>query len=103
MPDSNLQRLRDLSRALFGGAMYRAEIGAAIADADPPICAKDLVEALGGAVDKATVSNEVKILKAAGILSSVRSEPGDRRKFLAPDVESAYWRLCQQLRQAASA
>lgn len=101
VPEHDAEKLRALSRALFSGASYRAEIGAAIADADAPVCAKDLLRVLDGKVGKATVSNEFKTLQQTGLLRAAPVDPNDRRKFLVPDEESAYWRLCQELRDAA--
>jgi len=77
-------------------------LGAAIADADGPICAKDLIAELEEPLDKATVSNELKTLTRAGLLRPTSLDPNDRRKFLSPRTDSSYWRLCQELRDAAA-
>lgn len=92
---------RDRSRALFGGAQYRVEIGAAIADGDGITCITDLAEQLAAELTDppgtASVNSELKVLEAAGLLVRAPKSKGERRVFLTRQP-SAYWRLCQELR-----
>jgi hypothetical protein len=97
-PDTSaaLPDLRSLSRALFGGAQYRLEVGRAIADGDGLVCIKDLAEQLGDPPGSGSVNAELKILERAGLLVRAPREKGERRVYLARQ-ESAYWSLCQEL------
>src|ERR671918_908427 len=97
-PDTStaLRELRSLSRALFGGAQYRLEVGRAIADGDGLVCIKDLAEQLGDPPGSGSVNAELKILERAGLLVRVPREKGERRVYLARQ-ESTYWSLCQEL------
>jgi DNA-binding MarR family transcriptional regulator len=99
MPRSDTVRLtevRALSRALFGGAQYRVEIGSAIADGDGLVCITDLADELGDPPGKGSVNAELKVLERAGLLVRVPREKGERRVYLARQ-ESAYWTLSQEL------
>jgi DNA-binding MarR family transcriptional regulator len=93
---SALQELRSLSRALFGGAQYRLEVGRAIAVGDGLVCIKDLAEQLGDPPGSGSVNAELKILERAGLLARVPREKGERRVYLARQ-DSAYWSFCQEL------
>jgi hypothetical protein len=97
-PDTStaLPELRSLSRALFGGAQYRLEVGRAIADGDGLVCIKDLAEQLGDPPGSGSVNAELKILERAGLLVRMPREKGERRIYLARQ-DSAYWSLCQEL------
>ena len=96
-PDiSALGELRSISRALFGGAQYRLEVGRAIADGDGLVCIKDLAEQLGDPPGSGSVNAELKILERAGLLVRVPRQKGERRIYLARQ-DSAYWSLCQEL------
>ena len=91
--------LRRQSRALFGGAKYRLEVGAAIADSDGIVCIKDLADELGDPPGRGSVNTELKVLERAGLLVRGPSEPGNRRVFLLRQP-SAYWLVCQEMRDA---
>jgi DNA-binding MarR family transcriptional regulator len=93
---TKLAEVRALSRALFGGAQYRLEVGRAIANGDGFVCIKDLAEDLGDPPGTASVNAELKVLERAGLLVRVPKEKGERRVYLARQ-ESAYWALCQEL------
>ena len=53
--------MRERSRVLFGGAQYRIEIGAAIADGDGVVCIKDLAQQFKGAYPVPTYVGEFLI------------------------------------------
>jgi hypothetical protein len=93
-------RLRARSHALFGGAQYRLEVGAAIADGDGVTSIKDLAEALGDPPGTGSVSAELKVLERAGLLERSPKQAGDRRVFLVRQP-SAYWDFCLEQRQLA--
>lgn len=97
-PDTStaIRELRSLSRALFGGAQYRLEVGLAVADGDGLTCIKDLAELLGDPPGAGSVNAELKMLERAGLLVRVLREKGERRVYLARQ-DSAYWSLCQEL------
>src|SRR5437016_8169311 len=97
--DAKRQGLRERSRALFGGAQYRLEVGAAIADGDGIVCIKDLAEILGDPPGTGSVNTELKVLERSGLLERVRRERGERRVYLLR-VESDYWNFCQKARNA---
>src|SRR6266536_5711575 len=91
--------LRQRSRALFGGAQYRLEVGASIADGDGVVCIKDLAQELGDPPGVGSVNTELKVLERAGLLVRAPRERGERRVYLMRQP-SAYWQLCQELRNA---
>jgi DNA-binding MarR family transcriptional regulator len=90
-----LLRLRELSRALFGGAQYRLEVGAAIANGDGLVCIKDLAADLGDPPGIGSVNTELKVLERAGLLVRTPKAKGERRVYLARQ-DSAYWALCSE-------
>src|SRR5688572_12622972 len=94
------QRLRERSRALFGGAQYRLEVGAAIADGDGIVCIKDLAAQLGDPPGTGSVNTELKVLERSGLLGRVARERGERRVYLLRK-ESSYWKFCQEARDDA--
>jgi hypothetical protein len=98
------QRVRDLSRTLFGGGQYRLEIGAAIADGDGVVCIKDLADELADAYadapGKGSVNTELKVLERAGLLVRGPRERSERRVYLLRQ-DSAYWEACRELRDSA--
>ena len=105
MARSDSQRrtaLRERSRALFGGAQYRLEVGAAIADGDGVVCIKDLAQQLGDPPGVGSANTELKVLERAGLLARAPRERGERRVYLIRQP-SAYWKLCQELREATRA
>ena len=98
------ERVRKLSRALFGGARYRIEIGAAIAEGDGVVCIKDLADELGEAYEDApgngSVNTELKVLERAGLLERGPRSSSDRRVYLLRQ-NSRYWETCRELRDGA--
>ena len=101
-PDEQTSPLRVRSRALFGGAQYRLEVGAAIADGDGVVCIKDLAELLGDPPGTGSVNTELKILERAGLLVRAPRERGERRVYLLRQP-SSFWRLCQEFRDEHAA
>ena len=98
MADTTLQRrLRENSRTMFGGAQYRLEVGAAIADSDGVVSITDLAQVLGDPPGKGSVNTELKVLERAGLLVRAPQQPGDRRVFLIRQ-KSAYWDFCRERR-----
>jgi hypothetical protein len=98
--DAKRQRLRERSRALFGGAQYRLEVGAAIGDSDGIVCIKDLAKVLGDPPGTGSVNTELKVLERSGLLNRVERERGERRVYLLR-AESDYWKFCREARDAA--
>jgi DNA-binding MarR family transcriptional regulator len=99
MPGSDTAKsdaIRAMSRALFGGAQYRIEVGCAIAAGDGLVCIKDLAEELGDPPGNGSVNAELKVLERAGLLVRTPRERGERRVYLARQ-ESSYWSFCQEL------
>jgi hypothetical protein len=98
------QRVRDLSRILFGGAQYRLEIGAAIAEGDGVVCITDLAGDLAEPDDPGpgtgSVNTEFKVLERAHLLVRGPRERSDRRVYLLRQ-ESLYWEMCRELRDSA--
>jgi hypothetical protein len=88
--------LRQRSRALFGGAQYRAEVGAAIARGDGVVCIKDLAADLGDPPGAGSVNAELKVLERAGLLTRAPRERGERRVYLLRQP-SPYWALCEEM------
>jgi ABC-type ATPase involved in cell division len=89
-------KTRALSRALFGGAQYRIEVGRAIADGDGLVCIKDLAAELGDPPGSGSVNTELKVLERAGLLVRTSRSRGERRIYLARQ-DSTYWAFCQEL------
>lgn len=94
--DIDLSVTRELSRQLFGGANYRIEVGAAIADSDGLVCMVDLIRELGDPPGKSSVNAELKILEKAGLLSRPDGRRSGRIYLLRQ--ASAYWEMCKKLR-----
>jgi DNA-binding MarR family transcriptional regulator len=102
LPDvKDIEAVRRRSRALFGGAQYRIEVGAAIADGDGITCLTDLAEHFKGSPGTASVNTELKVLEAAGLLTRATKAKGERRVFLRR-LPSVYWELCQEIRDGTS-
>lgn len=91
--------IRRLSRALFGGAQYRVEVGAAIREGDV-VTISTLAEQLGDPPGRASVNVELKVLEAVGLLVRLPRVPADRHVYLAA-VASAYWDTCREFVAAA--
>jgi hypothetical protein len=94
--DIDLIATRELSRSLFGGANYRIEIAAAIAESDGLVCMVDLIRALGDPPGKSSVNAELKVLEKAGLLSRPDPRRGGRIYLLRQ--QSAFWDMCKRLR-----
>jgi hypothetical protein len=98
--DIDLTATRELSQTLFGGAQYRIEVGAAIAESDGVVCAVDLVRLLGDPPGKSSVNTELKVLERAKLLTRPRGRT-DRRVPLARQ-DSPWWEMCIGLRDATA-
>jgi DNA-binding MarR family transcriptional regulator len=101
LSDAKLDSLRAQSRALFGGAQYRIEVGAAIAAGDGLVCITDLADELGSPPGTGSVNTELKVLERAGLLVRLPKERGERRVYLKRQ-ESAYWQACAEWVERAS-
>jgi hypothetical protein len=88
----DMSETRRLSHELFGGAQYRIEVGAAIAESDGTVCMADLVKQLGDPPGKSSVNAELKVLERAGLLTRP-AERHERRIELVRE-ESPYWEMC---------
>lgn len=93
MDSAGNSRVRDVSKALFGGT-YRLEVAAAIAAADGAFYGKALADEIE--LDYPLVHVELKKLEAAGLLTRLPKAPGEQARYLEP-VSSAYWRLAMEL------
>lgn len=87
------QDVRRLSRALFGGAQYRLEVGAAIAAAAPVVSGPDIRDALG--IVAQSVNQEMLVLERAGLLVRVSSLAAERVVYYSV-AESTYWAFCAE-------
>jgi hypothetical protein len=96
----DLTATRALSHTIFGGAQYRIEVGAAIAESDGIVCMADLVRLLGDPPGKSSVNVELKMLERANLLSrpNIRKE----RRIDLLRQESPYWDMCLALRDATA-
>jgi len=94
----NHDAVRALSGRLFGGARYRVEVGAAIADRKLLANIAELADELG--LGRQTVAQELRRLEDAGLLQ--RTKQQERKVFLS-GVPSQYWSLCCELRAEAAA
>jgi hypothetical protein len=92
--------VRYRSRALFGGAQYRLEIGAAIARGDGVVCIKDLTDELAEAYPDApgrgSVNAELKVLERVELLVRGPRERSERRVYLLRQP-SEYWAFCAEM------
>ena len=101
MGDSiDLTATRALSRTLFGGAQYRIEVGAAVAESDGIVCMVDLVRDLGDPPGKSSVNAELKVLERAGLLTRPNIRTERRIDLLRQD--SPWWEMCLGLRNATA-
>jgi hypothetical protein len=91
---------RELSRHLFGGAKYRIEVGAAIAESDGVVCMVDLIRQLGDPPGKSSVNTELKVLEKAGLLGRPDERRSGRIYLLRQD--SPFWEMCRQLRDTTT-
>jgi hypothetical protein len=98
--DIDLIATRELSHILFGGAQYRIEVGAAIAESDGIVCLVDLVRSLGDPPGKSSVNTELKVLERANLLARPNTRT-DRRVHLVRQ-ESPWWEMCLGLRDATA-
>lgn len=98
--DIDLTATRDLSHTLFGGAQYRIEVGAAIAESDGIVCMVDLVKLLGDPPGKSSVNAELKVLERAKLLTRPNIVKDRRIDLLRQD--SPWWGMCLGLRDATA-
>ena len=97
-PDAALRAARALSKAVFGGAGYRVEIGAAVGEQEyKAVNAADLAEQLGLA--RQSVNQELKVLERAGLLT--RPDQLEGRKVFLVREKSSYWEWCIEARANA--
>jgi hypothetical protein len=92
--------IRRLSRRLFGGAQYRLEVCAAIADGDGVVTASELVTQLGTPPGMGSVSMELRTLRGCGLLVPAPAPSSDRRVYLRR-CESPLWATAAWLRDHA--
>jgi predicted transcriptional regulator len=97
-PDVSLRATRALSKSLFGGATYRIEIGAAIADGDGIVNTAGLADELN--LVRQSVNQELKILETIGLLERREQADGGRKVFLMRNV-STYWKWCREAQENA--
>ena len=97
-PDVDLDAVRSLSRSLFGGAQYRLEVGAAIADGDGFANTAELAGELRLA--RQSVNKELQVLEASGLVVRSPRSSVDRRVVYTRQ-DSAYWEWCQEARASA--
>lgn len=95
MIGQDVESLRAASSALFG-AMYRVEIGAAIAEGAGVLSAKELAQELGDPPGYSNVSAECRVLRRAGLLVPAPRQKGERRLHLIQQ-DSPYWELCRDI------
>lgn len=96
--DIRREAVRALSRTLFG-AGYRIEVCAAL-DNGMTFCGGDLVLLLGDPPGKGQVSSELKKLREAGLVRTLKAPRSDRtRPFVAADV--GLWASCRELKSRA--
>lgn len=95
-PDPKRRAARAFSKALFGGARYRIEVGAAIETTEPVNTAR-LAEQLN--IARQSVNQELRVLVDAGLLT--RTSRQGREVYYVPE-QSAYWSWCREaMAQAA--
>ena len=93
--DQDAGAQRRLSHALFGGAQYRLEVGAAIRSGDL-VTITDLAGRLGDPPGKGSVNIELKVLESARLLERMPKVGSDRKVYLRA-IESPYWDTCRTL------
>jgi hypothetical protein len=98
--DIDLTPTRELSHTLFGGAQYRIEVGAAIAESDGIVCMVDLVRLLGDPPGKSSVNAELKLLERANLLARPNIKKDRRIDLVRQD--SPWWDMCLGLRDATA-
>jgi hypothetical protein len=94
--NTDLSGARELSQSLFGGARYRIEVGAAIAESDGLVCIVDLARRLGDPPGKGSVNTELKVFERAGLLTRPDKRRGGRVWLLRQ--KSPFWDMCLKLR-----
>ena len=95
--DKQVERVRDLSTALFG-ARYRLEVCAAL-HARSTVTAAELLDEFSRTAEppsQASISVELKRLCGAGLLRPIPPTAGDRHKPLAV-VDSPMWKAAAEL------
>jgi predicted transcriptional regulator len=95
-PDVIVLATRAFSKALFGGAQYRVEVGAAIYE-NEVVSTADLAEELG--LSRQSVNQELRLLERVGLL---RREPsGSSRNVYLRKQDSDYWKFCAEAARGA--
>jgi len=94
--DVSFRAMRALSKTVFGGAQYRVEIGARIAERDDfdPFDASELSESTG--ISKQSISHELRMLEEAGLIKRVPPARDSPRKVFYNRTASSYWAWCQE-------
>jgi DNA-binding transcriptional ArsR family regulator len=97
-----LRAVRALSKSVFGGAQYRIEIGAAIADLVEfkDVNASALADQTG--ISKQSVGHELRLLEDAGLIVRTPAGEDSARKVYFTRTESAYWDWCREARESAT-
>jgi predicted ArsR family transcriptional regulator len=99
--DRSLSAARALSKLLYGGAQYRVEVGAAIAEAlatDKMVNTAELADDLS--LTRQAVGHELNLFEQAGLLQ--RTDAGSGRKVYFLIQPSSYWDWCKEARQEAA-
>src|SRR5688572_10696881 len=86
-------RVREFSKALFGGA-YRLEVAAGITAVGGAFYGKALADEIG--LDYTLVHIELKKLERVGLLIRLPKAPGEQARYLEP-INSSYWRFVTEL------
>ena len=92
--------MRALSQLLFGGAQYRVEIGAAIADRGGVANTAELAAELG--INRQSVHQELTLLERAGLLVRVQRVGNSERKVYFTAQRSSHWDTSLEARADAA-
>lgn len=90
-PDISVLATRAFSKALFGGAQYRLEIGAAISG-KPMVNTAELADELG--ISRQSINQELRMLEGVGLLTRAEKGGDGGRKVYLMKMTSAYWDFC---------
>ena len=96
--EDTVRATRVLSSRLFGGAHYRLEVAAAIAEGDGLVNLTALMQELPLSADrKVSVNNEIARLRNVGLLVPIEDPATVRRRWLRR-VDSPCWQAFLDLR-----
>jgi predicted transcriptional regulator len=95
--DVAIDAVRAISRNLHGGARYRIEIGAAIADASF-VNTMELADALG--LPRQSVHQEIQALERSGLLKRLPQDTSERKVYFTREP-SNYWTWCREAAETA--